>query len=79
MTSFAGAGKTPFPSEALKRQADEIAMGILVARNTGARLERHGDLIVLREGDQVHAIGVLDNGSVVYPTTGTDGFEYRDC
>lgn len=71
-------GNQPFPSDALKRQADEIAMAILVACNTGARLEKHGDLIVLREGRQVHALGVLDNGSVIYPAK-TGGFEYRDC
>lgn len=57
---------TVFPSESLKAMADELAMSIMVARNTGARLEKHGDVIVLREGNQVHAIGVLDNGEFRY-------------
>lgn len=54
-------------SEPLKEMAEQIGGAIASAQLTGARLERHGDLIVLREGPFVYALGLLDNGEKVYP------------
>ena len=54
-------------SPSLKEMAGIINGGIASAQLTGARLERHGDLIVLREGPFVYALGLLDNGEKVYP------------
>lgn len=55
----------------LKDTADAINAAIKVAKDSGARLEMHGSILVLREGTEVYALGATDNGEIkfvdVYP------------
>lgn len=51
-------------SETLKDMADAINAAIRMAKNTQARLEIHGTVLILRQGNEVHAIGAIDNGEV---------------
>lgn len=49
-------------SETLKNLADAVNATIRLAKQTQARLEIHGSVLVLREGAEVYALGVIDNG-----------------
>ena len=53
-------------SEPLRDMAEQISGALAAALSTGALLERHGDLIVLREGVFVYALGLLSNGEKRY-------------
>ncbi|HEY6020365.1 MAG TPA: hypothetical protein VIY48_10790 [Candidatus Paceibacterota bacterium] len=53
-------------SETLKDLADAINATIRLAKQTQARLEVHGSVLVLRQGVEVYALGVIDNGEVKF-------------
>lgn len=48
-------------SRTLRAMADAISETITMAQATGARLEVHGGVVVLRHGNYVGALGVIGN------------------
>lgn len=53
-------------TQSLKDLSDAVNATIRLAKETGARLEIHGSILVLREGKEVYAIGTIDNGEVKF-------------
>lgn len=53
-------------SETLKDLADAINATIRLAKQTQARLEVHGSVLVLRQGNEIYALGSIDNGEVKF-------------
>jgi len=46
--------------------ATQVNEVIRLVRQGGGRLELHGDVIVVRDGTYVYAIGMIDNGNSKY-------------